>query len=85
MMDEAAFWMVGAAQHQRFERIAQPLGINVYLRPAGGEKLRLPGCGIGAAGDHDAIAFQRPEDRKLGEWLHADPMFIPRLLQDIHR
>jgi hypothetical protein len=55
------------------------------FRAAGGQQLGLPGRGIRAAGNHDTLAFERPEDGQFGEPVHAGRAVIPRLLQDIHR
>ena len=72
---------------QARECLAQFFRVDVDFGSAGGEQFRLPGCGVGPAGNDDALAFKRPEDRQLGERRHAGGagLLTRQQLQGIHR
>lgn len=77
--------VIRCAGEQHLERLVERFRIDIDMRTTGGEQFRLPGCRIRAAGDDDALSFQRPEDREFGEQLHARQRIIPLRQQDIHR
>jgi hypothetical protein len=72
MMDETATLRLRSLVQEIGKRFAEVCGIDMNFGAAGGQQFGLPGGGVRPTGDNGTFPRKRPEDRKLGEWCHAD-------------